>query len=330
MYELVKGTTYKINIDEEGKITHDKPLEFVYNRFLLAQFPDGKFGPVIRHDNQLTLYFEKTYDYLDFYAEGLLEIKENSKYGVMDFQENIMVSPEYKKGIKCDIDNKLFIVKEKTLFGVVDDKGNIIVPFEYKKIEFFSKKNRLKYFIINNTLSNVSQGINRHKIDGIPERSPSMVIKSELVGSMLAYFNNYYRPVYEGKGIYLILINDKNQQALFNVHNKMIVENYWLNDSINHYFPESNIVELKYNSNTIGESCKIFNLNTKEYLLPNEVTNYVEEIDKFHLLISINKKIGVYSLIKFDWIIEPKYNDAQVEGNKVTLISSKDKRTISI
>ncbi len=96
----------------------------------------------VSQDNLPIKWLSKNYESVRVIAENKIIAKQNGKYGVIDFNENVMIPFEYdsimlvsderylvNKGGKVDEDFMFYVEGGK--FGVVDEKGNVVIPLKY-------------------------------------------------------------------------------------------------------------------------------------------------------------------------------------------------------
>lgn len=70
---------------------------------------------------------------LDFEKE-VLRYEENGKYGVIDFDGNIILKPEYDTIESLKFKPGKLLIKKDNKYGVIDNKGNIVVDIKYDSI----------------------------------------------------------------------------------------------------------------------------------------------------------------------------------------------------
>jgi len=69
------------------------------------------------------------------YEKSVLKIKKNGKYGLIDFQGNIIVKPNYEQIESLDCKEGLLCVKKDGKYGVINIKGGIVLKEKYDSIQ---------------------------------------------------------------------------------------------------------------------------------------------------------------------------------------------------
>lgn len=69
------------------------------------------------------------------YEKSVLKYKKNDKYGLIDFQGNIIVKAKYDEISSFDYNEGLLLVKEKDKYGVININGAVVVKPNYDKVE---------------------------------------------------------------------------------------------------------------------------------------------------------------------------------------------------
>lgn len=84
-----------------------------------------------------------------WFEEGVLRVKKEDKYGLIDFSGKEILKPEYQE-IKAleGIKNSLLLKKEEKI-GLCDNKGKIIIKPEYKEIKSIGDNYQNGYIVIN-------------------------------------------------------------------------------------------------------------------------------------------------------------------------------------
>ena len=69
------------------------------------------------------------------YEKSVLKYKRNGKYGLIDFDGNVIVKPEYEQIDSLDYKEGLLNVKKDGKFGVINIKGATVVKAKYDEIQ---------------------------------------------------------------------------------------------------------------------------------------------------------------------------------------------------
>lgn len=69
------------------------------------------------------------------YEKSVLKYKQNGKYGLIDFEGNVIVKPEYEQIDSLDYKEGLLLVKKDGKFGVINIKGATVVKAKYDEIQ---------------------------------------------------------------------------------------------------------------------------------------------------------------------------------------------------
>ena len=69
------------------------------------------------------------------YEKSVLKYKQNGKYGLIDFDGNVIVQPEYEQIDSLDYKEGLLLVKKDGKFGVININGGIVVKAKYDEIQ---------------------------------------------------------------------------------------------------------------------------------------------------------------------------------------------------
>ena len=84
-----------------------------------------------------------------WYEEKILKVKKDGKFGLVDYQQNVLLEPVYDdiyalQGIK----NSIVIVKDQKL-GLCNNSGSIIIDTNYKNILPIGDNNKNGYIVVN-------------------------------------------------------------------------------------------------------------------------------------------------------------------------------------
>lgn len=81
------------------------------------------------------------------YEKSVLKYKENGKYGLIDFNGNIVLKPKYDEINGLDYNEGLLLVKKNEKYGVINIKGAILVKEKYDIIQsdgYYEEENGYK------------------------------------------------------------------------------------------------------------------------------------------------------------------------------------------
>lgn len=220
---------------------------------------------------------------------------DKNLWGLKDNQENILITPQYKKFIP--LGETAFIVQKGSKFGLIDYKGNILVPIKYSHVErIFSKYlkigNGSKYALYN-----------EKGVELLPMEYSSIDI---LFGGMFLTCKNYK---------YGIIDKDGN----------VILDNNF--DDI--YMPKPNLMRIKYHSTWY----EIEQIKGEEFTLPDDITNIVS--NKNYIVSEIADHpvtVAGYSAVTFtDYLIKIFSSISPAHENTIdTLMLSQGADALSI
>lgn len=71
--------------------------------------------------------------------ENLLVVERNGKYGVLNFENEIVVPFEYDDAKKFS-DEGLAAVKKNGMWGYIDEEGKVKIPFQYQEADSFGER----------------------------------------------------------------------------------------------------------------------------------------------------------------------------------------------
>ena len=76
------------------------------------------------------------YDYeeLEYLGEGYFITVKNSKVGMIDSQGKVCIPNLYGYGVLADINNKVLYASKNWEYGLIDFNNNILIPFQYDDI----------------------------------------------------------------------------------------------------------------------------------------------------------------------------------------------------
>lgn len=82
-----------------------------------------------------------------WYETNVLKVKQNEKYGLINFDGKVLLNPEYEEITSLlEVENSLLIKKESG-YGICDTQGNIQVDPEYKQIKAISNNYKDGYIV---------------------------------------------------------------------------------------------------------------------------------------------------------------------------------------
>ena len=136
-------STFQILIDFKYDNLESIPCELEY----LLYTHNGKKGVMDYAGKDLfnEVYEDVRYDIHYEQERDIFKVKKNGKWGVINFDNKILVPFEYDSikflGHWNRLKVKLWVVEKNAVFGVVDENNTIFVPFEYKGISHLSGNN---------------------------------------------------------------------------------------------------------------------------------------------------------------------------------------------
>ncbi len=97
---------------------------------LLVVKRKGKYGIV---DFNGDLVLKPIYDGIGNYADGNVTLLKKKKFGLFNVQSKLLIQPAFKQGLKAYGDNYFIAVKD-TQYGLIDKKGVPVTAFSYDAI----------------------------------------------------------------------------------------------------------------------------------------------------------------------------------------------------
>lgn len=88
---------------------------------------------------------QKAYDSLVPVNEKYIIFRENEKYGVIDFEENIILPAEYDRLWPINNDEKYLLFEEDEKYGVIDYEGNVVLAAEYNYCDNTLENGAIKF-----------------------------------------------------------------------------------------------------------------------------------------------------------------------------------------
>ena len=137
-----------------------------------------------------------------WYEENILRIKQNGKYGLIDFNGKELLAPEYDEITELEgIENSILIKKDGKI-GLVNDNGSIIAEAQYTEIKNLGDTYKDGYITINEqgkygVISTTKKQILENKYDDIAQ----------------IYLKEYY------------LVKEGGKQKLIDSNGNTIIEN---------------------------------------------------------------------------------------------------------
>lgn len=136
-----------------------------------------------------------------WYEDDILKVKQNGKYGLINFKGNKIAECEYDKIYTLKgIEGSIIVEKEGKL-GLLDNTGRKIIDTEYKEILGIGTKSDEGYITVN------EQGKY-----GVISYTKEQILENKY---------EYIEPIY-GKDLYVI--KDKGQQQLINAKGEIILD----------------------------------------------------------------------------------------------------------
>lgn len=164
--------TYDVNYETgeyKTKVLNSK------NEEILQQY--DKVEAIINHDNNNNMWYE----------EGVLVVKKDDKYGLIDFYEKEVLNIEYEEIIAVQGIENAFRVKKDGKYGVVDNKGKMLLNTEYADVTNLGKDNKAGYIVKN--------AENKY---GIVDYSNNVVLEMKYDSIEKTYGNDLYVVVENG------------------------------------------------------------------------------------------------------------------------------------
>jgi hypothetical protein len=107
----------------------NRPTQEASNDIELSSFKstsNGKFG---YKDNDGKIIIPAIYDYVDYFSEGLANVKQNGKMGFIDKTGDIVIPLQYDGA--ASFSEGLAVVRLSGKMGFIDKTGKIIIPLQY-------------------------------------------------------------------------------------------------------------------------------------------------------------------------------------------------------
>lgn len=84
-----------------------------------------------------------------WYEQGVLRVKKDNKYGLIDYSGNLILPIEYESIQALQgVENSIIIKKDEKV-GLCDNKGNVIINAEYKEIKPIGNDYKNGYIVVN-------------------------------------------------------------------------------------------------------------------------------------------------------------------------------------
>lgn len=300
--------TKELNDSAETYLLNEN-LDIVTDKYILAD------KTRLSVDSYLDLYGDK-----DLYDDKGIIILKNKKYGVMDYDGNILIEPKYDDIIYND---GYYIVKTKEKYGLVDLKenfvfeanydavnvvGNYFITFKNNKITIFDKNKKiikeisyvydLKYDYYNYEVSNpyYARKMSDNTIVVTIYKGRKEDIDSDVVSNIIISNNEIYdfkKSYIDGEDNVIVVINEKNTLTLYDQNMKKL--NEIINEklgNIDHIYVDRLIDGIYYIDYSINqkEYKYIYNINKNEF---EKVDNAAEFYEKYYY-ISKNNIISIY------------------------------------
>lgn len=84
-----------------------------------------------------------------WYEEGVLKVKQNGKYGLINYKGKEILPIEYDEIATLKGVQNSLIIQKNELVGLCNNEGNIIISPEYKEIKAVDKDYKAGYIVIN-------------------------------------------------------------------------------------------------------------------------------------------------------------------------------------
>lgn len=84
-----------------------------------------------------------------WYENGILKVKKDGKYGVIDFKGNIIVPCDYDSITALKGTTNSLITSKDSKFGLIDNTGAVLIENQYKNIKAISDKYENGYIVQN-------------------------------------------------------------------------------------------------------------------------------------------------------------------------------------
>ena len=101
------------------KVLNDKSEQILYQYFIVEAI---KINPTISNIP---------------YEKSVLKIKQNEKYGLIDFDGNVIVEPEYEEIDSFNYKEGLLLVKNNGKYGVINIDGEEVIKTKYDYIAYY-------------------------------------------------------------------------------------------------------------------------------------------------------------------------------------------------
>lgn len=198
-----------------------------------------------------------------WYEENVLKVMQNGKYGLIDLDGKVLLSPIYEQISSLKgIENSL-IVKQDGLYGLVDNKGKLIINPKYKEIQSLDKKDYKCGYIVKS----------EDDKSGLIDVSGKVILENKYEKIDNIYGNNYYVIEEEGKQK---VINQTGETLNINDFNKIM------------QISNSGIVFEKDNKYGV--------VNFEGEIIIKPIYDYLEEINTNVYKAKLNEKNGIIDL----------------------------------
>ena len=242
------------------------------------------------------------------FDKNFLKFKKDNKYGLIDYNGNVVVSANYDELTSLKNRPGEILVKKKDKVGVLDASGHIKIEIKYDSIigdEYFTEKNGYSKagYIVGNKGEN---GFVYGYLNNFGEKV--LDLKFEAISRVLKY---------DDDNVYLIVMSN-GKKGVYKNSKKIIEQNY---QNIN-YADASKLFIVKRNSHY-----GIFSVGGKE-LLPVRYKSYNLAGD----YISVENSSGLKELydVNGNKVSNLNYKSVQSSGNKGSYIAIDDNGFYSI
>ncbi|MBR3002504.1 MAG: WG repeat-containing protein [Clostridia bacterium] len=243
-------------------------------------------------------------------------IKENEKYGVINKNGDIIISPEYEEITIPNPEKDLFICENEEKSIILNSKKETLFN-NYEEIEPIRIKNVANNFVYeNNTLKNKEKDNNKYGLIDFSGKKITKCIYSEIENLSSV----------EGK----FLVTENNKKGVIDLKGNTLV-NIKYDDIISDGYYTKNDQYLKSGyivSNKTDEGYRYGYINydgknilDTEY---NEIYRIPQEDKNMYLVVSKNGKFGVYKNSKN--IVKFEYNSITYDENSKLLNIEKNKK----
>lgn len=274
------------------------------------------------------------------FEKSVLKFKQKGKYGLIDFDGNVILKPKYEEITTLDSQEGLLLVKKKGKYGVININGDYILKEKYdiiKANENFHASTDLEkmgFLVGNLTKDGYKYGYVNYKnqkilnieydqieiINNIDEDNTYFIAfkdgKAGFYNNRYNILKNLYDDILYNKDDNCLIIEKDGKQGLFKINGEMLLSIDF--DKI--------FISGRYVNARKDDTVEVFDYNTMDKIKIDNVIGLNETIenDKYIIAISNNEKYKILDVATNE-LKQNEYDYLEYIGNDV-FIAYKDKK----